>query len=186
MSNEKMTLANYVARKGSGAAKQSLRIIERTIESRLVGDNVPQAEVSANLRKALGIPQGTETTEQRDMMAKLLRSANWASYEAPPSEGELSTVLTSSNWGGLVKVSQALGYTPPKLNVIAKKVARRLLTDNIDSSFVVDEHGGEKQFAVNAVLEKLFPKAANGEDPKTSREAYLSRLFDEMLAILGE
>lgn len=180
-----MNLQEYVGKKGLGAAKASLKLIERSIENRLVAEGVPKAEVSANLRKILGTPQGTETESQRTIMDKLLRAASWATYEAPPTEGELADVLSDSSWGGLVKVSQAIGGKSPKLNAVAKRVARTLLMENIDPSFVAEEHGGEKVFAVNAVLERLFPKAGDSDDPKTSREAYLRRMFDEMLEVLG-
>ncbi len=180
-----MNLQEYIGKKGLGTAKASLKLIEKSVEARLIGDNVPRAEVSANLRKVLGIPQGTETAAQRTMMDQLLRAASWAAYEAPPTEGELADALADSSWGGLVKVSQAIGATSPKINTLAKRVARTILTEHIDPAFVADEHGGEKQFAVNAVLERLFPKAGDSDDPKTSREAYLRRMFDEMLEVLG-
>ena len=179
----KMDLRTYIKLKGAVAAKSAVKIRERLIRQGLVADSIEPARVDAGLRKVLGVV-GVESTEQKAIIAKLLRLASWAEFEIPPATGPRHDTLDVQSFNAIRSITGAMGQTPPKLNVIAKRYARELLAANIDPEFVRINHGGETAFAVNAVLEALFPKVV-GEDAKTSREAYLTKLFDEMLALLG-
>ena len=179
----KMDLRTYIAMKGSGAAKNAVKTRERSLRQGLVADSIEPARVDAGLRKALGVG-GVESAEHKALIGKLLRLASWAEFEVPPSAGPRHDALDVQSFNAIRSITSAMGATPPKLNAIAKRYARELLQSNIDPDFVRLNHGGEQAFAVNAVLEALFPKVA-GNDAKTSREAYLSKLFEEMVALLG-